>query len=221
MASGERQAIERLRAGDVAGLEYLVHEYSARAVQTAYLVTHDVPTAEDVAQEAFLRAYQRIGQFEVGRPFGPWFLTSVLRDSIKAARKRSRHRSLADFGGDGSSAPADWLRDGRPGPEELWEQAETAEELETTRRNRPRRPRRDRVWDHKAQPDSHSHHRPAAPRTARRVPHVDQTTRVASHTSDASSIRRQISPTATSTASRVGRDSSSDISNEYAGRETR
>jgi RNA polymerase sigma-70 factor, ECF subfamily len=130
VTADEREAIGRLRAGDVGGLEYFVHEYSVRAIQTAYLVTHDLQMAEDVAQDAFLKAYERIGQFDVSRPFGPWFLTSVLHASVKAAQKRRRHQSLADAERGKPGAEADWLRDGRPGPEELWEKAETAEELE-------------------------------------------------------------------------------------------
>jgi RNA polymerase sigma-70 factor (ECF subfamily) len=71
----ERGAIERLQNGDVSGLELLVRRYQVRAVRTAYLVTRDQSLAEDVVQAAFVKAYERIGQFEARRSFGPWFLT--------------------------------------------------------------------------------------------------------------------------------------------------
>jgi len=38
-------------------------------------VTRDQSLAEDVVQAAFVKAYERIGQFEARRSFGPWFLT--------------------------------------------------------------------------------------------------------------------------------------------------
>ena len=68
----ERQAIERMRRGDIGGLELLVRQYQVRALRAAYLVTHDVALAEDVVQTAFVKAYERIKQFDPERPFGPW-----------------------------------------------------------------------------------------------------------------------------------------------------
>lgn len=124
----ECKAIERLRRGDVGGLEFLVSQYQVRAVRAAYLITRDLLLAQDVVQAAFLKAYERIDQFDPDRPFGPWFLTSVVRDAIKAATKRSRLVSL-DESVDDVSPAAPSLTDGRPGPEAQWEQAETAAEV--------------------------------------------------------------------------------------------
>lgn len=119
----ECEAIGHLRRGDIRALEVLVHLHQTRALRTAYLVTRDLALAQDIVQSAFVRAYERIGQLDPRRPFGPWFCTSVLRDAIKAATRRGRHDSLE------SSATSDLLHDRQPGPEALWEQAETAEEV--------------------------------------------------------------------------------------------
>jgi RNA polymerase sigma-70 factor, ECF subfamily len=67
----ERKAVERLKRGDVGGLEVLVSRYHTRAVRAAYLIVHDRSLAEDVTQGAFVRAYERIGRFDADRPFGP------------------------------------------------------------------------------------------------------------------------------------------------------
>jgi len=66
----EQEAIARLKRGDISGLEALVRKYQVQAVRAAYLITHDRGLAEDIVQAAFLRAYERIGQFDAGRPFG-------------------------------------------------------------------------------------------------------------------------------------------------------
>ena len=124
----EQQAIDRLRRGDLAGLEFLVRHYQVRAVRTAYLVTRDRALAEDVVQAAFLKVCERIDQFDVRREFGPWFFTSVLHDAVKAARARDRHTSLDALSED-QPAPAVALVDVRPGPEALWEQAETTAQV--------------------------------------------------------------------------------------------
>lgn len=90
----ESEAIAQLKRGDINGLETLVYAYQVQAVRTAYLITHDRTLAEDIVQAAFLRAYERIAQFDATRPFGPWFLRSVVYDAIKVVTQRQRQVSL-------------------------------------------------------------------------------------------------------------------------------
>jgi RNA polymerase sigma-70 factor (ECF subfamily) len=84
------QAIRRLKAGDMGGLEVLVARYQFKAVQTAYLITHDEQLAEDVAQETFVRLYQRIGRYDEARPFMPYLLRSVANAALNAVEKTAR-----------------------------------------------------------------------------------------------------------------------------------
>lgn len=91
---GEREAIARLKSGDIGGLEFLVLKYQVQSVQAAFLICRDRPLAEDIVQSAFIRAYERIAQFDATRPFGPWFLRSVVNDALKASMRRERTVSL-------------------------------------------------------------------------------------------------------------------------------
>ena len=118
---GEREAIDRLKEGEVDALEPLVRRYHARAGRAAYLIVRDHALAEDVAQGSFVRAYERIGTFDASRPFGPWFMRIVVNEAIKAARGRERTASyeVGDAG-----APMGWLADPASGPHELAEEAE-------------------------------------------------------------------------------------------------
>ena len=125
--SDEAQAIAALKRGEIAGLELLVRRYQLRAIRAAYLVLRDRAQADDIVQTAFLRAYDRIEQFDASRSFGPWFLRSVLNDAIKAASRQSRLVSLdasAAAGDDDQAVLADLLADPAPGPEALAESAE-------------------------------------------------------------------------------------------------
>ncbi|MGH2542526.1 MAG: RNA polymerase sigma factor [Ardenticatenaceae bacterium] len=117
----EQRAIERLKQGDLAGLEYLVHRHQIEALRVADLITRDRAVAEDVVQNAFLRAAERIEQFESGRPFAPWFLRIVRNDAIKAARRRERTLSLHSLTGDGETALAQLLADRGITPEQAAE----------------------------------------------------------------------------------------------------
>ena len=88
------QAIEHLQRGDIRGLE--APRAPAPGTGDPYRIPlHPRAAARpDIVQAAFLRAYERIGQLDPHRPFGPWFLTSVLHDAIKAAARRGRFESL-------------------------------------------------------------------------------------------------------------------------------
>ena len=60
----EHQAILSLKRGQIQALEYLVEVYQVKAMRAAFLITNDQKLAEDLVQEAFLRAYECIHQFD-------------------------------------------------------------------------------------------------------------------------------------------------------------
>lgn len=89
-------AIKRLKQGDINGLEWLVNAYYEQAIRSAYLITGNAQTAEDVAQDAFLRAYQSINKFDDSRPFRPWFMRIVTNLAVQNAQKQMRSKPLED-----------------------------------------------------------------------------------------------------------------------------
>ncbi len=123
----EQQAIICLKQGDVAGLTLLVQAYQVRAVHAALFIVHDRDLAEEIAQEAFLQAYRKIGQFDERRPFGPWFLRIVINHALKAAERQRRFTPIQEAE-DGYNL-SEWLIDARPGPEEMTQTEETREAL--------------------------------------------------------------------------------------------
>ena len=86
----EQTAIQRLKRGDIGGLEFLVQRYQVKAVRTAYLITQNPALAEDVVQDCFIQAYRLINGFDTNRPFEPWFLQSVVHAALKAVQKSDR-----------------------------------------------------------------------------------------------------------------------------------
>ena len=63
MDSDEAALIERCRAGDLAAFEPLVEKYRQRVYRLAYNILRDSEEAWDVAQDAFIRAYQALEAF--------------------------------------------------------------------------------------------------------------------------------------------------------------
>ena len=121
---GDRDAVLRLREGDIGGLEALVKEYQVSALRAAFIVSQDRALAEDVVAAAFLKAYDRIHQFDTRRPFGPWFLRIVVNDATKAVASRSRQVSLDQAFGKNEQSLGDILPDPGPSLEEIAEQAD-------------------------------------------------------------------------------------------------
>lgn len=91
----EKQAIQRLKRGDIGGLEFLVSRYQWKAVRAAYLITRDLALAEDVVQECFVQAYRAIHRFDAARPFEPWFMRSVVNAAVKIMQKSARQVPLS------------------------------------------------------------------------------------------------------------------------------
>jgi RNA polymerase sigma-70 factor (ECF subfamily) len=96
MDMDEGQAIQRLKQGDISGLEYLVARHQVKAVRTAYLITCDPGLAEDVVQECFIQAFRSIHGFDASRPFEPWFLRSVVNASVKMMQRSARQVEAGD-----------------------------------------------------------------------------------------------------------------------------
>ena len=66
--------IDRARRGDDAAWEILVREHQEPVFRLAYLLLNDAQEAEDVAQDAFVRAFRALHTFDTTRPLRPWLL---------------------------------------------------------------------------------------------------------------------------------------------------
>ncbi len=91
-----QKAVQRLKRGDIGGLETLVARYQGRAVRTAFLILQDEAVAQDVAQDVFIRIYQRIRHFDESQPFEPYLLKSVVHAALNATRGRMKSVPLED-----------------------------------------------------------------------------------------------------------------------------
>ncbi len=78
--------IERARHGDHEAYAALVRSHQDVVFRTAYLITRSAADAEDVTQEAFIKAYRALSRFREGAPFRPW----ILRIAANEARNRRR-----------------------------------------------------------------------------------------------------------------------------------
>jgi len=68
----DRDLVLRVRRGEVDAYGELVGRFQASVFNVCYRLLGERREAEDLAQEAFIRAYERLGTFDLERPFGPW-----------------------------------------------------------------------------------------------------------------------------------------------------
>ncbi|GAA0948022.1 RNA polymerase sigma factor [Nonomuraea longicatena] len=87
------EAIARSLTGDLSAYETLVARYSALAHRTAALLGAG-DEAEDVVQEAFVKAFRHLASFRRDAPFRPWLLRIVANETHNLTRSRGRRADL-------------------------------------------------------------------------------------------------------------------------------
>lgn len=71
-APSDRDLIQRARRGEAEAFGELVTRYQVSVFNVCYRILHERAEAEDMAQESFLRAHERLERFDENYPFGPW-----------------------------------------------------------------------------------------------------------------------------------------------------
>jgi RNA polymerase sigma-70 factor, ECF subfamily len=94
----EADLVARAKRGDADAYETLMREHEQAAFRTAYVILGSAADAEDVTQEAFVKAYRALATFRAGAPFRPWLLRIVgneARNQRRAAGRRTFHQQRA------------------------------------------------------------------------------------------------------------------------------
>lgn len=133
-ASEDATLVHASKAGDVAAFEELVKRYDGKLLRIAQHVTNNREDAQDAVQEAFLKAFQKLGQFQENSKFSTWLIRITINQSLMKLRKQRRQREVSideDFQteeGTLSLEIADWA----PNPEQRYTASELKEILTKT-----------------------------------------------------------------------------------------
>ena len=135
--TGDTDPLRRAQAGDVAAFNVLVLRHQDAAYSLALRFLGSPQAAEDVTQEAFLRAYRHLGRFR-GERFRPWLLSIVANAARDELRRQRRHpqRSLEQARAD-PELPAFDPPDPGPTPEAEALRGELRADLEQALRTLP------------------------------------------------------------------------------------
>jgi len=89
----DADAVARSRDGDLDAYAVLVARYTLRAHRAAWLLGAG-EDADDVVQEAFVKAFRALPKFRACEPFAPWLLSIVANETKNLLRSRHRRNAL-------------------------------------------------------------------------------------------------------------------------------
>jgi RNA polymerase sigma-70 factor (ECF subfamily) len=132
--SDELMLVRAAKNGDIGAFEELVKRYDRNVFRIAQHITQNREDAEDVVQDAFLKAYGNLNQFQEQSKFYTWLVRIAVNEALMKLRRRRPERTVSldeDVKTDEDSIPrevADWS----PNPEQQYKQAELKQILTKT-----------------------------------------------------------------------------------------
>jgi RNA polymerase sigma-70 factor (ECF subfamily) len=121
--------IRKAQEGDVDAFESLVREYQQKIYALCRRLTGAHQSADDLAQETFIKAYFALAKFDSRWPFYPWLRKIAVNTSLNYLKARNRERPLLD---EAMAGRRDGSRPAQDLPQARLEQAEFEEKFRTS-----------------------------------------------------------------------------------------
>jgi RNA polymerase sigma-70 factor (ECF subfamily) len=126
VTSDDLDLVHACKNGDVAAFELLVKRYDRKLLRIAQSVLHNREDSQDAVQEAFLKAFQNLGEFREDSKFSTWLIRITVNQSLMKLRKQRATREASldeDFQAEGDILPIE-VTDWSPNPEQLYRASE-------------------------------------------------------------------------------------------------
>src|SRR5437660_12371407 len=124
--SDELALVRAAKRGDMGAFEQLVKRYDRNIFRIAQHITQNREDAEDVVQDAFLKSFQNLEQFQEQSKLYTWLVRIAVNEALMKLRRRRPERTVSldeEVKTEDDSLPrevADWS----PNPEQQYSQAE-------------------------------------------------------------------------------------------------
>jgi len=96
----DAKLVAAARRGELRAFDALVARYQRQATSVAYRLLSNMDDALEVTQDAFLRAYEKLGSLSKAERFGPWLLRIVSNLALNKRRSRALRRAVPLDAGD-------------------------------------------------------------------------------------------------------------------------
>ncbi len=124
----DEEIVSRIIRGETALYEIIMRRYNQRLYRVARSILRDDTEAEDVMQDAYVRAYQHLRQFEGRARFSTWLTRIAVHEALGRLRRHSRHDSIDELTPEGETMLE--LSARAPDPEYRAANSETRQMLE-------------------------------------------------------------------------------------------
>lgn len=129
MTLSDEEVVQRVLAGETALYEVVMRRYNQRLYRVAMGILRNDGEAEDVMQDAYVRAYTHLHQFEHRARFSTWLTRIAVNEALGRLRARARFDSIEGTD-DGEGQNMGWLKSNEADPEQNASRAEVTEVLE-------------------------------------------------------------------------------------------
>jgi RNA polymerase sigma-70 factor, ECF subfamily len=130
----ELPLVQAAKGGDLEAFSQLVKRYDRNIFRIAQHITHNEEDAQDVVQDAFLKAYTNLAQFQGNSKFYTWLVRIAVNEALMKLRRRRTDKTVSideDVETEEGSMPRE-LADWGPNPEQLYRQSELSDILKKT-----------------------------------------------------------------------------------------
>ena len=93
----EMDLVKRAKRGDLASYDELVRRYQERIYATVYHMTANHEDANDLAQEAFIKAFHALKSFKGGSSFYTWVYRIAVNKTINFLKQRKNRAQMSSF----------------------------------------------------------------------------------------------------------------------------
>jgi RNA polymerase sigma-70 factor (ECF subfamily) len=100
----DEEVICRVRGGETALYGVIMRRYNQRLYRIARAILHSDAEAEDVMQDAYVRAYEHLDQFAARGPFAAWLTRIAVHEALARLRHRNHTQPLEDTQNDGDQS---------------------------------------------------------------------------------------------------------------------
>src|SRR5690349_18145645 len=124
----DEEVVDRVLTGETALYEIIMRRYNQRLYRVIRAILRDDAESEDVMQDAYVRAYQHLDQFERRAPFSTWLTRIAIHEALARVRQRNRMQPMEEREHEGEFVME--FAESSPGPEQLASKAELGHLLE-------------------------------------------------------------------------------------------
>jgi RNA polymerase sigma-70 factor, ECF subfamily len=124
----DEEVVARVLAGETALFEILMRRYNQRLYRVSRVILRDDAEAEDVMQDAYVRAYEHLHQFAGKAAFATWLTRIAIHEALARKRRRGRQEELDALPMNGESMSI--MKSSDPNPEDATASSQARELLE-------------------------------------------------------------------------------------------